>query len=218
MRSYLKKKVKKVEMDALTEKLEIVQSRRKGLKKIALAVSAVMLIIPAVLLCFAQKELDNVTLSQVESVQLSSTPIAATSAAKGVISIPNGVVKANPFLPYRDIEGSGSLADVPAISIVEPPEMVNENSEAARVMDTIVSGILYDKFSPSAILNIEGSDYLVKKGDVVNNYKVVSIMQDSVTVKLGENVYKAGIGQILTEGSLNHNDVSNLSNKFGGVK
>ena len=38
-------------------------------------------------------------------------------------------------------------------------------------------------------------------------------MQDSVTVKLGNNVYKAGIGEILTEGSLNHNDVSNLGNK-----
>ena len=85
-------------------------------------------------------------------------------------------------------------------------------------MDTIVSGILYDKYSPSAILNIEGSDYLVKKGDVVNNYKVVNIMQDSVTVQLGANVYKAGIGEILTEGNLNHNNVSNLKNKFGGER
>ena len=85
-------------------------------------------------------------------------------------------------------------------------------------MDTIVSGILFDKYSPSAILNIEGNDYLVKKGDVVNNYKVLNILQDSVTVKLGENVYKAGIGEILTEGALNHNNVSNLENKFGGER
>ena len=83
-------------------------------------------------------------------------------------------------------------------------------------MDTVVSGILFDKFSPSAILNIEGTDYLVKKGDVVNNYKVLAIAQDSVTVQLGKNTYKAGIGEILTEGSLNHNNVSNLSKKFGG--
>ena len=67
-------------------------------------------------------------------------------------------------------------------------------------------------------MNIEGNDYLVKKGDVVNNYKVVNIQRDSVTVKLGANVYQAGIGEILTEGTLNHNDVSNLSNKFGGEK
>jgi hypothetical protein len=35
---------------------------------------------------------------------------------------------------------------------------------------------------------------------------------------LGANVYKAGIGEILTEGSMNHNNVSNLENKFGGVR
>ena len=62
------------------------------------------------------------------------------------------------------------------------------------------------------------ADYLVKKGDVVNNYKVLAIAQDSVTVQLGSNVYKAGIGEILTEGSLNYNEVSNLGNKFGGVR
>lgn len=127
-------------------------------------------------------------------------------------------MKANPFLPYRDISGNTLVNDVPKFDLVEPPDVVNENSDAARVMDTVVSGILYDKYSPSAILNIEGNDYLVKKGDVVNNYKVVNIMQDSVTVKLGNNTYKAGIGEILTEGSLTHNDVSNLNKKFGGER
>ena len=111
-----------------------------------------------------------------------------------------------------------SISDVPAYSLVAPPEVIDENSDAARVMDTIVSGILFDKYSPSAILNIEGNEYLVKKGDVVNNYKVLNIAQDSVTVKLGANVYKAGIGEILTEGTLNHSNVPNLNNKFGGVK
>jgi hypothetical protein len=37
-------------------------------------------------------------------------------------------------------------------------------------------------------------------------------------VQLGANVYKAGIGEILTEGNLNYNEVSNLNNRFGGVK
>ncbi len=166
----------------------------------------------------AHKELCNVTISEENLIPLTQTQIAAASGKKDVIAIPSGVTKANPFLPYRDIGSSSALSDVPAYNLVEPPEMVNENSDAARVMDTVVSGILYDKFSPSAILNIEGNDYLVKKGDTVNNYKVVNIMQDSVTVKLGANVYKAGIGEILTEGSLNHNEVSNLNNKFGGER
>ena len=151
-------------------------------------------------------------------VELSIAPTAATSTKRVVLSIPTGVVKANPFLPYRNIEEVQVTKDVPAFDLVEPPEVINENSDAARVMDTIVSGILYDKYSPSAILNIEGNDYLVKKGDIVNNYKVINILEDSVTVKLGANVYKAGIGEILTEGTLKHNDVSNLNNKFGGVR
>ena len=160
----------------------------------------------------------EVDLNDGDLVQLAAEPMAATSAKKGVIAIPAGTVKANPFVPYRDISGTSRVSDVPAYSLVEPPEIVGENSDAARVMDTIVSGILYDKYSPSAILNIEGNDYLVKKGDVVNNYRVLNIAQDSVTVKLGTNVYKAGIGEILTEGTLNHNDVSNLSKKFGGER
>ena len=171
------------------------------------------------LLVFAKHELKSVSLGEEAAIQIASAPMAATAGKKGVITIPSGTVKANPFLPYRDLGVAlTSSDDVPAYTLVEPPAVVDGNSDAARVMDTIVSGILYDKYSPSAILNIEGNDYLVKKGDVVNNYKVVSIVQDSVTVKLGSNVYKAGIGEILTEGSLNHNEVSNLNNKFGGVQ
>ena len=152
-----------------------------------------------------------------ELIGLANAPIAAASSKRDLISIPTGIVKANPFLPYRDIGGK-SVSDVPSFELVEPPEVIDENSDAARVMDTIVSGILYDKYSPSAIINIEGNDYLVKKGDTVNNYKVLDIARDSVTVKLGTNTYKAGIGEILTEGTVNHNDVSNLSKKFGGER
>lgn len=142
---------------------------------------------------------------------------AAVSSKRDVIQIPVGMVKKNPFVPYGNVNNS-KVHDVPDFALIDPPEIVDEGSDGARVMDTIVSGILYDKFSPSAILNIEGSDYLVKQGDVVNNYKVLNIAKDSVTVKLGANVYRAGIGEILTEGSVNYNNVANLNNKFGGKK
>ena len=146
-------------------------------------------------------------------------PMAEANAKVGTISIPSGTVKANPFLPYRSVgDDLQRASDVPNFELIPPPEEVNENSDAARVMDTIVSGILYDKFSPSAILNIEGNDYLVKKGDIVNNYKVLDIAQNSVSVKLGNNTYKAGIGEILTEGVMKQNDVANLDKKFGGEK
>ena len=168
----------------------------------------------------AYKNANNAAINESLLAHINEMPMSAATTQKTVITIPTGVVKSNPFVPYRDTIKSkqAKVNDVPTFNLVAPPEEINENSDAARVMDTIVSGILYDKYSPSAILNIEGSDYLVKKGDVVNNYKVVDIAQDSVTVKLGTNTYKAGIGEILTEGNLNHNDVSNLNNKFGGER
>ena len=220
MRNYLKKNQKRVEESVLNEEeLQIVSSSGKSSKKNTILVLAALgVVLPLAFALVARNELESIPAVSEGDIELSSSTLAATSTKKGVISIPSGMVKANPFLPYRDLKETAPVSDVPEFSLVEPPEMLNGNSDAARVMDTIVSGILYDKFSPSAILNIEGNDYLVKKGDVVNNYKVLSIMQDSVTVKLGDNTYKAGIGEILTEGTLNHNDVSNLNNKFGGVQ
>lgn len=160
---------------------------------------------------------NSVSISSEDGIKLVSAPFAEISAKKSVVSIPAGTVKANPFLPYKEIEIKPTTEQL-GFTLVEPPEMINEASEAARVMDTVVSGILYDKFSPSAILKIEGNDYLVKKGDVVNNYHVVNIMRDSVTVKLGSNTFTAGIGEILTEGALRHNEISNLDKKFGGER
>lgn len=218
MRNYIKRKLEKVDRNAFADTVLTAASVSKRLlnRKLVIGCCAVFLVcgVAAVAL---HRDLSNVALSEEGLIQMAAAPMAATGK-KDVISIPQGTKKAHPFLPYRDISGTSSVSDIPAFALVEPPEMVDEASDAARIMDTVVSGILYDKFSPSAILNIEGNDYLVKKGDVVNNYKVVNIMQDSVTVKLGANVYKAGIGEILTEGSLNHNDVSNLNNKFGGER
>lgn len=165
---------------------------------------------------FVYKNFEQITVSDVNVVQPMSTAMAATSTKRTVLEIPPGTVKANPFLPYKEMKGGVMVNDALARDLAEPPLNVDENSDAVRVMRTVVSGILYDKYSSSAILNIEGSDYLVKKGDVVNNYKVLNITQDSVTVKLGENVYKAGIGELLTDGTIYHNNVSNLNNKFGG--
>ena len=75
---------------------------------------------------------------------------------------------------------------------------------------------MYDNYNPSAILNIENNDYLVRSGDVINGYKILAISPSTVTVQLGRNVYKAGVGQIVTDGDLNFNTISNLSHKFGG--
>ena len=77
---------------------------------------------------------------------------------------------------------------------------------------------MYDRLNPSAILNISGSDYLVRTGDVINSCKVLSIGRDQVTVQNGANVYKAGVGEMFTGDGVNFNTISNLESKFGGRK
>ncbi len=223
MRNYMKKNKKSVDALSLTaDELIASVSPRQGKRRVSriviIPILALCVAVPAVHAIMSLNGLRAVNISEGNVPALASVPIAAATAKKDLIAIPSGTIKANPFLPYREIGATPVVSDVPKFDLVEPPDVVNESSDAARVMDTVVSGILYDKYSPSAILNIEGNDYLVKKGDVVNNYKVVNIMQDSVTVKLGSNTFKAGIGEILTEGSVNYNDVSNLNKKFGGER
>ncbi len=222
MQKYLRRrKEQKQDLTNLTaDELIAITFKNCNSKKGVVSVLSFLVVVPILFGGIFIKNIhsSNQHLEDVDLVSLASAPITATAAKKNLISIPTGTVKANPFLPYREINKGSSVSDVPTYDLVAPPEVVNENSDAARVMDTIVSGILYDKFSPSAILNIEGNDYLVKKGDVVNKYKVLNITQNSVTVKLGNNTYNAGIGEILTEGSVNYNDVSNLSKKFGGER
>lgn len=219
MRNYLKKNKNETPASAMTaDELIARVAKVKSISLKAKLILSACVVIPLVGIAAIIHGICGIQTTDEQFISLASVPISATTSKRDLISIPSGIKKANPFVPYRVIDADDSISDVPKFDLVAPPEVINEGSDAARVMDTIVSGILYDKFSPSAILNIEGNDYLVKKGDIVNNYKVLNIEKNSVTVKLGNNTFKAGIGEILTEGSVNHNDVSNLSKKFGGEK
>jgi len=220
MYSFMKKEQEELVSLTTEELLEKFSFKKKTPKKVIVVCAFLFLI---TFLCVSALSFNKMVAQNVNedgNIMLAINPIAATSSKRNVLTIPSGIVKANPFVPYRslgdEVRKPKLINDVPKYDLIAPPDVVGENAPAAKIMDTVVSGILFDKFSPSAILNIEGTDYLVKKGDVVNNYKVLAIAQDSVTVQLGKNTYKAGIGEILTEGSLNHNNVSNLSKKFGG--
>lgn len=119
--------------------------------------------------------------------------------------------RSNPFLPAAENIVPGTMS-----YLTPPPETALQSSEASKVISTTISGILYDKYNPSAIINIEGSDYLVKTGDVIHNYKILSITKNQVLVQLGKNIYKAGVGELLSETDLNYNVIANLNKKFGG--
>lgn len=167
-----------------------------------------------------------------QTVQVSSSPeddnveILAKGAAgsnlgkfKGkmvTIDISNSG-RSNPFLPASEDAANRNQHKVKAPPfLTAPPELVPSNGSAARVMTTTISGILYDKYNPSAIINIEGTDYLVKRGDIINGYRIMTIGKTQVLVQLGNNVYKAGVGQLLSLTDLNYNTVANLNKKFGG--
>lgn len=122
--------------------------------------------------------------------------------------------RSNPFLPAA--ENYVPSKKSAAAFLPPPPETTPTDSDAGKVMATTISGILYDQFSPSAIINIQGTDYLVKRGDIINHYKVLSITKNDVIVQLGQNIYRAGVGQLLSLTSLNANTIANLDNKFGG--
>jgi len=140
-----------------------------------------------------------------------------------MVSIPvENLGRANPFMPPN--EAALIASQVPheklQYDLLEPLDAPVADPAAQKVVTTKVSGIMYDKSNPSAILNIEGSDYFVRSGDVINGYKILSIGKNHVTVQMGSNVYKAGVGQLVTDGQteVNYNTVANLSKKFGGSK
>lgn len=146
----------------------------------------------------------------------SGTGAAAANDDKMVTVSFENAGRANPFQPVgeaKEVTGK-ELFD---FELIEPPATTQPDSHASKIVTTKISGIMFDNYNPSAILNIEGEDYLVRSGDVINGYKILAISPQTVTVQLGANVYKAGVGEIVGNyNEINFNTISNLSKKFGG--
>ena len=105
---------------------------------------------------------------------------------------------------------------------VPPTALASAEDAAAKITRTKVVGIMYNKTSPTAIINIDEKDYLVRPGDQIigQEYKVIQINPSWITVGLGANVYSASIGELFSRDELDsaQNDVYNLRNRFGGRK
>ncbi len=144
----------------------------------------------------------------------------------------NGAARLNPFKPFeraleqkrieeiKEIEvktkAKEELASIP-FEIIEPPEASVPDENITSLLNTQISGILYDAESPSAIVNINGQDQFVKTGDVISGYKIDSITQNQVQISYQNNSYVASVGQLFTKGSLESQPaVDNLENKFAG--
>ena len=165
---------------------------------------------------------DAVTDDDVEIVYNNAQNNQPSPASSDTTILIEDTGRADPFLPEFEINISNPISKLnrprPSYDLLPPPETITNDTTATEVMTTKVSGLMYDKTSPSAIININNSDYLVRKGDVVNDYKVLDIDRNSVTVQFGANVYKAGVGELFTGNGINYNTISNLESKFGGTK
>ena len=114
--------------------------------------------------------------------------------------------RSDPFLPAADYAQIAALAtpNVNDFYMIPPPDSTGYDQDAVDVVKTKVSGIMYDRYNPSAILNINDTDYLVRTGDVVNNYRVLAISPSTVTVQLGANTYRAGVGEMFSGEDMNY--------------
>lgn len=105
---------------------------------------------------------------------------------------------------------------------VPPTSLAPSTAAAAKITRTKVVGIMYNKTNPSAIINVDDKDYLVRQGDKIigQEYKVVQINPSWITVSLGSNVYSASIGELFSKDDFDRtqNDLYNLRNRFGGRK
>ena len=118
----------------------------------------------------------------------------------------------NPFSPYIE----RSLIDNGMFDIIEPPAYIPVDAQDSDLMHTTVSGILYNDEKSSAIINVDGTDQLVNKGDKIAGFQIVDISRNKVFVKKGHNIIAAGVGEAIEETPLTYNFVDNLSHKFGG--
>lgn len=138
-------------------------------------------------------------------IGLSSNPVTIPVVSGG---------RVDPFMPYGQRIAASSA---PSFDLIAPPlDVPSADPVVDEVVQTKISGIMYDISRPSAIINIGGTDQLVHKGDVVNGFSVLDITKNTVTLKYKTNIYQASVGQNVSDG-INLNPVSNLSKSFGGA-
>ena len=137
-----------------------------------------------------------------------------------IMVVYNKAARLNPFKPpVIDSTQSGeyNLLNNTEFEIIEPPVQSVPDENLTRLLQTQISGILYDEENPSAIVNLNGLDHFVKAGDVVSGYTIDMITKDKVQVSYKDNSYVASVGELFTRGSLDkQRAVVNLEQKFAG--
>ena len=159
-----------------------------------------------------QEDMNNITQEDIQQRQEENIPVINEEQAnevqpeeepkpeekKQIINvIPTG--RANPFLPISKyakttIPDTSILYD--KVGIPKPPKEYGvQEEETVQMMTIAVSGIMYDEVKPSAIITYNDNDYFVQRGDKLDNYRIIDIARNHVTIALGNNTYKANVGE-----------------------
>ncbi len=140
-----------------------------------------------------------------------------------IMVVYNKAARLNPFKPPV-VVGGPAQGGIPyetinntQFEIIEPPTASVPDENLTKLLQTQISGIMYDAQSPAAIVNINGVDQFVKTGDVIAGYKIEKITRDKVQISYKKNSYVASVGELFTKGQLEQQQaVANLENKFAG--
>jgi len=159
-------------------------------------------------------ELDNPSeaIHEVEKIASANDNGIALSNNKVIINI-DSEGRMSPFVPYK--ERNLSYAKVNFGDLPLPPAGGQMDDTLSNLITAKVTGILYDPSSPSALINVMDSDYLVKQGDKVESFQISKITKDYVAIKTGSNIYRAKVGDIV-DGELYGTGVYNLGHRFAG--
>ncbi|MBQ4645765.1 MAG: DUF4366 domain-containing protein [Candidatus Gastranaerophilales bacterium] len=145
-----------------------------------------------------QESIPVVNEEQANEVKVEEEEKKKEEEKKQVIKVtPTG--RSNPFMPIQKY----AQTSIPETTILydksgipKPPETYGiQEEETTQMMTIAVSGIMYDEIKPSAIITFNDNDYFVQKGDKLDNYKITDIARNYVTIALGNNTYKANIGE-----------------------
>lgn len=120
----------------------------------------------------------------------------------------------DPFVPANQVVVA---VDTSKFELIAPPTLIPDvDPMVENLVQTKVTGIMFDSSRPSAIISVGGSDQLVHKGDSIDGYKILNITKDTVVIQYNANIYHASVGQSIGD-RVNINPVSNLTKSFGGA-
>ena len=124
----------------------------------------------------------------------------------------------NPFKPYKKY--SMVTGDLGIPSDIPPPPMFDSaaDNQLRNLMAAKVSGILYDPGGKSvAIINVKGSDYMVRQNDSIFGFYIGKVTKNTVTISYGNNTYNVSVGEVIGQDSLNYDPVVRNNQNFGSM-